>query len=68
MEIINRLELLGFNIDSALSHDIHYDFETYLFDNSRIAIYEEDNFSIISVMMKNNWNNWTIIDKWIINI
>lgn len=68
MEIIKRLELLGFNIDSALSHDIHYDFETYLFDNSRIAIYEEDNFSIISVMMKNNWSNWTIIDKWIINI
>lgn len=68
MEIIKRLELLGFNIDSALSHDIHYDFETYLFDNCRIAIYDEDNFSIISVMMKNNWNNWTIIDKWIINI
>lgn len=62
-EIIKRLELLGLNIDSAVSHDIHYGFETYLFDNCRIAIYEENNCCVISIMMKNNWNNWKTIDN-----
>ena len=64
MKFSTRLKKLGYCLSEAKSYLVYDEFETYLFDEYRLALHIEDGFSVISILyLKTDRYNWKVIYK-----
>ena len=63
MDFSERLERLGFNVSTAIRYDKFEDFETYLFNNYRLAYYIEDGNGVISILNFHNSRDWQVLHR-----
>ncbi len=64
MKFSTRLKKLGYCLSESKSYLVYDDWETYLFDEYRLALYIEDGYSVISILyFKTDRCNWKVIYK-----
>ncbi len=64
MKFSTRLKKLGYCLSEAKSYSVYDEWETYLFDEYRLAWQIEDGYSVISILyFKTDRYNWKVIYK-----